>query len=354
MITRVVAVAGSPGVLAAVTEALRRSRDLRLCGAGADQTAARDLIREHRPDVVILGLDLAGGDGLVFLDRLMKRFPLPVVALAEGDARGSRRAVRALELGALEALDSWRLCAGGDGPEVLRGAVRAARGAREGVAFRAIVEAARRRRVNALADAHHSIVAIGASTGGTEALHSILPVLPKVTPGILVTQHLPAGFTAAFASRLNRDCQMEVREAAHGDRIHSGLVLIAPGDRHLRVRRGLLGLEAALDEGPPVNRHRPSVDVLFRSVAEVCGADSVGVILTGMGADGAAGLREMRERGASTIAQDEQTCVVYGMPREAVARGAAERVLPLDRIPPAVLLAVLRKTDARRPALRTA
>jgi len=352
VITRVAAVVCGAGVLAAVQTALGRARGVHLCGASGDLAEAGALIKDRRPDVLVLGLAAGGDAALDFLDRLMRRFPLPVVALAPADGPGGRLALRALDLGALEVLDSLALRRDEAGRSGLVSAVRAAHRARETDAFRDRAKAARRRHVNALRDAHRTVVAIGASTGGTEALHRILTPLPVVTPGILIVQHMPAGFTRAFAASLSRTCQMEVREAATGDRVRSGLILIAPGDRHLRVRREGGELVVALGSDPEINRHRPSVDALFDSVVESCGGDAVGVILTGMGADGAAGLRRLRDAGAATIAQNEASCVVYGMPREAVDRGAAERVLPLDKIPPALLLAVLRKSEARRPVLQ--
>jgi len=354
MASRVVAFTASDAVWSAVQAALGGDPDTSLRARGDDLSRAADLLRQHRPDVLILDLDEDPDARLEFLRRLMQRFPVPVVVLARCDGRGSRCGLRAMELGAIEAVDVAMLRLGEPGRADLLMAVHAAHAARATAAFRSLVDAARRRRVNALKGAQGTVIAIGASTGGTEALHRILPLLPEVTPGILVTQHMPAGFTAAFAEHLNHECQMEVREARDGDRVRPGLILIAPGDRHMRLRRSG-GLMVGLGDDPPVNRHRPSVDVLFESVAEVSGPEAVGVILTGMGADGAAGLRRMRERGAVTIAQDEATCVVYGMPREAVAQGGAGRVLPLDRIPPAMLHAVLQVSDrSARAPLRTA
>lgn len=206
------------------------------------------------------------------------------------------------------------------------------------------------RRRNALLGTNDSVLALGASTGGTEALMQVISVLPEVTPGILVVQHMPVEFTAGFAQRLDRASQMEVREARDGDEFRQGLVLLAPGDRHMRLREGPRGRRVELRADAPVNRHRPAVDVLFDSLAEICGPKTVAALLTGMGADGAAGLLRLREAGAVTLAQDQETCVVYGMPRAAVELGAVRRSLPLKKIAPALLAASMHFSGPKRMA----
>jgi two-component system chemotaxis response regulator CheB len=190
-----------------------------------------------------------------------------------------------------------------------------------------------------MAETTDRLIAIGTSTGGTQALEAVLTQLPRTTPGIVVVQHMPEKFTALFAQRLNQICEMEVQEARNGQRVITGLVLIAPGGKHMSVKRNGAQYLVEVRDGPPVNRHRPSVDVLFRSVAKCAGRNALGVIMTGMGDDGARGLLEMREAGARTVAQDEDSCVVFGMPKEAIKLGAAERVLPLSRIPEALMAA---------------
>ncbi len=284
-------------------------------------------------------------DGLTFLRELMaSEVPIPVVVLSGVATPGTEAAIRALEEGAVgvvakpsvavrDFLEEQRLALSG----IVRDAaqVRVARRLRP----------TRKLTADAILPLRHTLplggpagtlVAMGASTGGTEALREVLQNLPQDAPPVAVVQHMPAGFTAAFARRLDQLCAVRVKEAADGDELARGLVLIAPGDRHLLVERRGTVLRARLSDGPPVCRHRPSVDVLFRSVAQVAGPAALGVILTGMGADGAAGLAEMRASGARTIAQDEATCVVFGMPKEAIALGAAQRTLPLDQIAPAI------------------
>jgi two-component system chemotaxis response regulator CheB len=309
----------------------------------ADPLIALAKMRGRRPDVVVLDLEMPRMDGLTFLHRLMAEDPLPVVVCSGLAGAGSEAALRALEAGAVEVIAKPNVAVRDfleDSSVVLVDAVRAAANARrrarpgggpprrpEPVALHAEAR---------LAVTSDQVVAIGASTGGTEALREILEALPPDCAGHVIVQHMPPAFTRAFAERLDRVCQIHVREAADGDRVLDGRALVAPGDRHLTVVRSGAHYAVRVGQGPLVSRHRPSVDVMFRSVAAAAAANAVGVLLTGMGDDGAEGLLEMKRAGARTIAQDEASCVVFGMPHAAIAKGAVDEVLPLDRIPEAI------------------
>jgi two-component system chemotaxis response regulator CheB len=300
----------------------------------ADPYIALDKMGRSRPDVILLDLEMPRMDGLTFLRKIMADDPIPVVVCSGLAARGTETALRALEEGAVEVIAKPQLGVRDflhESAEALIDTLRAAAEAR--VRRRAPVTAPVLPRRAAVAHPPADIVvAMGASTGGTEALRVVLEALPETAPGILIVQHMPERFTAAFAERLNRSCRVEVKEAAAGDRVLRGRALIAPGNRHLMLRRQGPDYTVDVSDGPAVNRHRPSVDVLFRSVAQAAGCHAVGVLLTGMGDDGAAGLLEMRNAGAHTIAQDERSCVVFGMPKEAIARGAAAAIVPLSGI----------------------
>ena len=277
--------------------------------------------------------------GMQFLEQLMERDPLPVVICSGLARRGTELAMRALSLGAVDIVERPRFGLRGfveDSALLLIESVRGAARAR----------LAARRRASAAA-APMPLIAFGASTGGTEALRVVLEAMPTDAPPMVIVQHMPPGFTAAFARQLDRTCRVRVAEASDGAHLEPGLALVAPGGRHLRVGRRAGALVGEVDDGPLVSRHRPSVDVLFRSVAHVAGADAVGVLLTGMGDDGADGLREMKRAGAHTIAQNEATSVVFGMPREAIVRGAVDEVAPLSRIAAAILDRVAAKEDPR-------
>jgi two-component system chemotaxis response regulator CheB len=323
----------------------------------SDPLVAMAKMRRHRPQVIVLDLEMPRMDGLTFLKQLMATDPLPVVVCSGFAAPGTNLAVRALAAGAVDIVPKPRVSASGATDDNgLLDVVRAAAQARVGpprvprsttlpgwtppTARKRPPEGAAAQRPTSTGIhrvSSDAVVAIGASTGGTEALKEILRAMPYDAPGIVIVQHMPAGFTTAFAEHLADVCKMEVREAESGDRIVRGRALLARGDRHLRVQRRGFELVVELDDGPPVCRHRPSVDVLFRSVADAVGPKAVGVILTGMGADGADGLLTMKRAGASTIAQDESTSVVFGMPKEAIDRGAADVVLPLSRIAAGIL-----------------
>jgi two-component system chemotaxis response regulator CheB len=305
---------------------------------------AADRIRQHRPNVVVLDLELPGMSGLAFLEQLMSRDPLPVV-VCSGIARpGAAVAMRALELGAVEVISK---------PDVGIRALLASGGRALSDVVRAAAQAQvrRRRRISkpdrlrvippARETFSHAwtgpVIVIGASTGGTEALRAILTSLPADAPPVVVVQHMPGAFTPAFARRLDSLCQIRVREATEGEPLRQGLALIAPGGRQVEIVKRAPGFAVRVFEGAPVGGHAPSVDVLFHSAAQTLGGRAVAALLTGMGADGADGMSALRSRGAHTIAQDEETSVVFGMPKEAIARGGAVDVLPLDRIATALL-----------------
>jgi len=312
----------------------------------ADPIIATRKIARQRPSVIVLDLRMPRMDGFTFLKQIMRTDPLPVVICSTAAARGSETAIRALEEGAVDIIlkpsvgvrefleESALMLA-----DTLEAAAQARVGRRHRIPVTqrlsadVVLPAALVSRVTTM----QTVVAIGASTGGTEALRVIIESLPADAPPMLVVQHMPEGFTAAFAKRLNATAAVEVKEAATGDAVIPGRVLIAPGSQHMLLRRAGPNLFVQTVGGALVSRHRPSVDVLFRSVAQQAGSSAVGVILTGMGDDGATGLAEMRSAGAQTIAQDETSCVVFGMPKEAIARGAVEHVLPLNQIPNTIL-----------------
>ena len=333
----------SAAVRAAFSAIIKADPGLALFGAAGDPFQAVDLMRTGLPDVILLDLELPKMDGLAFLKRIMAQRPLPVVVCSSHTDSGSRSAMKALDLGAAEVLAKPRL----DTP-----VARAEAAVRIGDALRAAVasQTRMRKRVAVLSPGEklsadvilpalpprpvpptEPIVAIGASTGGTGALQTILTALPRTAPAIAIVQHMPEHFTRAFAQRLDSLCKIEVREAVDGDELHVGLALIAPGNHHMILRRHGSQYRVGIVEGPYVGRHRPSVDVLFRSTAQAAGRNALGVILTGMGDDGATCMAELRATGARTLAQDEATSVVYGMPREAVAAGGVDAVLPLAR-----------------------
>ncbi|HEX8390805.1 MAG TPA: chemotaxis response regulator protein-glutamate methylesterase [Longimicrobium sp.] len=301
-----------------------------------DPVVALTRMRAERPDVVVLDLEMPRMDGLTFLRQLMRDAPLPVVICSTSTGPGSTAAIEALSQGAVAVVEKRRMgvADSAEAADLVQAviaagsaAVRRAPAVRPAEPVRTLAPAAL-----SAARAPGSLIAIGASTGGTLAIEEILCALRPDTPPMVIVQHMPAGFTRALAARLDRVSPLEVLEATGGEALVPGRVLIAPGDRHLRVRRAGGGLTAEVWDGPPVNRHRPSVDVLFHSVAAAAGPRAVGVLLTGMGEDGADGLLAVRNAGAWTIAQDQATSVVFGMPAEAVRRGAAQQVLPLHRI----------------------
>lgn len=333
-----------------MTAILSRETDIAVTSAG-DPVVAMDEMTRVRPDVIILDLEMPRMDGLTFLSKIMTEDPIPVVICSSFTGAGTEAAVLAMEEGAVEIVTKPKLGLREffeESAVVFVDAVRAA--ARARVSRLALAGAGRAVQPKLSADAvipaigprrppsgRETVVAVGASTGGTEALRELLQAFPVDSPGLVIVQHMPERFTKALADRLNRLCRIEVREAQHGDRVTAGRALIAPGNRHLVVAARGSSYAVTVMDGPLVSRHRPSVDVLFRSVAQVAGPRAVGVILTGMGDDGAQGMMELKRAGAATIAQDEATSAVFGMPAEAIARGAVDEVLPLDGIAAAVI-----------------
>jgi two-component system chemotaxis response regulator CheB len=316
----------------------------------SDPLIALQKMARTRPDVIVLDLEMPRMDGLTFLRKVMAEDPIPTVICSGVAVRGTEAALRALDEGAIGIVTKPKLGVRNflyESGLVLTDMVRSAARARIGRRS-ALLDSPRQKTVSTRQPlgpgfASKRLVAIGASTGGTEALAEILSAMPPDAPGIVVVQHMPEVFTAAFAERLNRISQIEVKEAEHGDRIAMGRALIAPGNRHMSVRRRGAQILAEISEGPLVSRHRPSVDVLFRSVANAAGADALGIILTGMGNDGAQGLLEMKNSGAETVAQDEASCVVFGMPKEAIACGAVDVILPLSKIAAKLLMTAPKK-----------
>jgi two-component system chemotaxis response regulator CheB len=328
MTIRVLVVDDSAVVRQVLGRELARLPGIEVVGSAANPYEARERVAELRPDVLTLDVEMPRMDGITFLRKLMEHFPLPVVIVSSLTTKGSRLALEALDAGAVAVIAKPDSAFSVEAVLVeLEQAVRAAAVAR--VKKRA---PAAPRASLALARTSNVLVALGASTGGTRALEEILTALPPNTPGIVVVQHMPETFTREFADRLDGLSRLTIREARDGDLVSTGTVLVAPGNRHLVVRRTGASYKVALRDAPRVNRHRPSVDVLFESVADHAGVNAVGAILTGMGGDGAAGLLAMRRAGARTIAQDEKSCVVFGMPREAILRGAVEHIAPLERI----------------------
>ncbi len=313
--------------------------DMRVAVA-ADPVIALEKMRREPPDVILLDLQMPRMDGLTFLRRIMRDQPVPVVICSGHAGAESAAGIHALDEGAVAIVNKPEVdvrafleSAADELVEAIRGAAQARVSRRRQIEPRrgadAVVSSVRAR----VGHGHgRRLIALGASTGGTEALRLILESMPEEAPGIVVVQHMPEGFTAAFAARLNEACRIEVKEAADGDLVVPGRALIARGGRHLLVHAVPGGYAAEVANGPAVCRHRPSVDVLFRSVARAAGASAVAALLTGMGDDGAEGLLELRQAGAATFAQDEQSCVVFGMPREAIARGAVVEVVPLAKM----------------------
>jgi two-component system chemotaxis response regulator CheB len=340
-----------------LTEMLSSDPSITVLGAAHDAYDAREKIKALNPDVLTLDVEMPRMDGLTFLRNLMRLRPMPVIMVSSLTARGAEVTLDALSIGAVDYLSKPKIDLAatlGDYKEELIAKVKAAASARlrspsASAAATADVVLAKRAPQRQLRTTER-IIAIGASTGGTEAIKDVLIHLPPDTPGIVITQHIPKLFSGAFARRMDSICQLSVCEAEDGQQVLRGHAYIAPGDKHLRLVRDGARYVCRLDEGPPVNRHKPSVDVLFRSVAQEAGRNAIGVILTGMGKDGAVGLKEMRDAGSRTIAQDEATSIVWGMPGEAVAVGAAADVLPLGEIHSRVLaladeMDITRSTD---------
>jgi two-component system chemotaxis response regulator CheB len=322
-------------VRAMLTQIINSQPDMQSVGAAPDPLAARELIKAQNPDVITLDVEMPRMDGLEFLEKLMRLRPTPVVMVSTLTERGAETTLRALELGAVDYVSKPKIdiVKGlGDYADELCEKIRAA--SRASVRTTRLPGAARPAapRAGMRLASTEKLVLVGASTGGTEAIRELLSGFPPDAPAIVITQHMPAGFTRSFALRLNDHCKLKVSEAVDGERLLPGHVYIAPGDHHLAVKRSGANYVASVTEGAPVNRHRPSVEVLFRSGAACAGPNAIGIMLTGMGKDGATAMRELRDAGAYNFAQDEATCVVFGMPKEAIAAGAVHEVLPLPAI----------------------
>ena len=340
--TRVVVVDDSALVRGLLTEIINKQPDMECVGAASDPYVAREMIRELNPDVITLDVEMPRMDGLDFLGKLMRLRPMPVVMVSTLTERGADVTLRALELGAVDFVAKPKIGVA-DGLKLLAHDITdKVRIAAKAHLRRAPVPAASSPRPSAPATSigrlsTEKIIFIGASTGGTEATKEVLVNLPPDSPAIVITQHMPPGFTKSYAARLDGLCKVRVAEARDGERILPGHAYIAPGGMHLSVERSGANYIARVRDGDPVNRHKPSVEVLFKSAARVVGPNAVGLMLTGMGADGAAAMREMRDAGSYNFVQDEASCVVFGMPREAIAAGAAHEVLPLTQIAPRLI-----------------
>ncbi len=356
---RVLVVDDSALVRSLLTEIINRQKDMVCVGAANDPLIAREMIRELDPDVLTLDIEMPKMDGIDFLGRLMRLRPMPVVMISTLTERGAEVTMRALELGAVDFVAKPRIGLVDGIKELADQIVDKVR----------IAASAHIQRVQASpsgADASggglrstttnvplgristEKLICIGASTGGTEAIKEILLRMPADSPGIVITQHMPPGFTTSFAARLNGICQITVQEASHGERILPGHAYIAPGGKQFRVDRSGANYVCVVEDGELVNRHRPSVEVLFKSAAKVVGRNAIGIMLTGMGNDGARAMKEMKDAGSYNYVQDEASCIVFGMPREAILHGAADEILSLTNIAPAMLARLSSSGDRYR------
>lgn len=360
--TRVIVVDDSALVRSLLAEIINRQPDMECIGTANDPLVAREMIREKNPDVITLDIEMPKMDGIDFLGRIMRLRPMPVLMISTLTERGAEITMRALELGAVdfvskprvgvanglsqlstEIVEKIRIAASAHVHRMVKPAPAALEHGAAPVAKPAVSSATLLGKLST-----EKLIAIGASTGGTEAIREVLTQMPADAPAIVITQHMPPGFTTSFAARLNSLCQITVKEATHGERLLPGHAYIAPGGKQFAISRSGANYVAVVDEqAPPVNRHKPSVEVLFKSVAQFAGRNATGVMLTGMGADGAAAMREMKDAGSYNYVQDEASCIVFGMPREAIAHGAADEVLPLTQIAPALLAKLRASPDVR-------
>jgi two-component system chemotaxis response regulator CheB len=351
---RVIVVDDSALVRGLLTEIINRQSDMECIGAANDPLIAREMIREMNPDVITLDVEMPKMDGIEFLSRLMRLRPMPVLMISTLTAQGAEVTLRALELGAVDFVAKPRIGVasglqelGQEIVEKIRVAAvahvhRMPSGAGASAATAAVRPAAP---IHLGRLSTEKLICIGSSTGGTEAVREVLSHMPADSPAIVITQHMPPGFTKSFAARLDNLCHIAVKEAENGERILPGHAYIAPGGRQFSVSRSGANYVAQVDDSEPVNRHRPSVEVLFNSVAQHAGRNAFGIMLTGMGNDGAKAMRAMKDAGSYNYVQDEASCIVFGMPREAIAHGAADEVLPLNKIAGALIARLNGSTD---------
>jgi two-component system, chemotaxis family, protein-glutamate methylesterase/glutaminase len=351
MAIQVYVVDDSAVVRQALLHLLKGDPEIELMGSAPNPLIAKPMIQKKRPDVLLLDIEMPGMDGLTFLRQIMAEDPIPTVICSTLTEKGSAMALEALSAGAVSVVTKPRLGlqkfleeSRRELVQTLKAAARTRPRAGSAAPAAAVVRHAAPGGVTSRAPVAglHALsvnkpVVLGSSTGGTQAIESVLMALPADAPGIAIVQHMPEKFTAMYAQRLDASCAMHVREACDGDRLERGVVLIAPGGKHMHLRKAGGQYYAVVQDGPPVNRHKPSVDVLFKSAAECAGQDALAIILTGMGDDGARGMKLLHDRGARTVAQDEDSCVVFGMPKEAIALGAVDDVLPLDRVARSIL-----------------
>jgi two-component system chemotaxis response regulator CheB len=338
---RVLVVDDSAVVRRMISEALSQDPEIQVVGTACDPYVARDMILQLEPDVLTLDVEMPRMDGLTFLKILQEHRPMPVVIVSSLTAAGSKLAMRAMELGAVDVVakqsSAWNI---GSLREQLAHRVKGAARARLSLLHPSAPAGSPSESTAGVHFSPRQLLVLGASTGGTEAIKSVLSRLPAEVPGICIVQHIPPIFSKTFAERLNECCALEVREAEHGDEVRPGTALIAPGDYHMTVEWAATGYRIRLRQDPPIHFTRPAVDMLFNSAAQCAGRHAVGVLLTGMGRDGAQGMQQLKAAGALNLAQNEATCVVYGMPRAAVELGVVDRVLPLDHMPHAIIHAL--------------
>jgi len=327
-------------------EAISREKDMEVVGTAPDPYVARDKIVKLKPDVITLDIEMPRMDGITFLKKLMKHYPLPVIIVSSLTRNSGKLVMEALSFGALEVISKPSSAYSvGEMSVQLIDKIRAV----AGLKVRPVEERPYKKSVQTkitskpLSETTNKIIAIGASTGGTEALKTVLTGMPPNAPGTLVVQHMPANFTTSFAARLDELSAMTIKEAKDGDSLINGLALLAPGNYHMLLKRSGANYYVQVKKGPLVHHQRPAVDVLFHSVADYAGSNAVGVILTGMGSDGALGLLKMKEAGARTVAQDKKSCIVFGMPKEAIKLGAADKVVPLNSVSKTVLDMIVKK-----------
>jgi two-component system chemotaxis response regulator CheB len=348
---RVMVVDDSSLVRKVLTELINQAPDMEVVGTAPDPYVAREKIKELNPDVLSLDVEMPRMDGIDFLEKIMRLRPMPVVMVSSLTEEGNETTLKALELGAVDFITKPQVdIAEGlaEYADELHDKLRAANASRVSRRSRKTSTEPRPKVVSGGRISSEKVVVIGASTGGTEAIRTLLHQLPKQVPGILITQHMPGGFTRSFAERLNRELDLSVSEGRDGERVRPGHVYIAPGNYHMVLKRSGADYVIGIEDTPPVNRHRPSVDVLFRSAASAAGKNAIGVILTGMGRDGAEGMLELSQSGAFTLAQDEKSCVVFGMPKEAIAEGGVDGTTPLAAMGEAIIRAAESRGQATR------